>query len=271
MNNIFKDQAYRVLLVSLKNEVIEETKRFQSNTIFIQDAANYLREFQSRLIQKTKKYFNSPSQYHKDTKVRIIKTPHGSLSEYLAPRIDKYDDVEKWFAKERLQKNHEMRITELKKQVKNYFQKNSLKEDKDELKDWATNSDTLTLPIHTLDKCRFDAISSQTICNYINETEDISDWVLSVMFLEIARIDTWQYSSSKLLSVECAEGNLYSGGLAWKETEMRLVLPKQRNIDFFDLEFNSHYKIPKQIGIACKEAAKNNLKEIDDLLGITGM
>ena len=55
MNNIFKDQAYRVLLVSLKNEVIEETKRFQSNTIFIQDAANYLREFQSRLIQKTKK------------------------------------------------------------------------------------------------------------------------------------------------------------------------------------------------------------------------
>ena len=89
------------------------------------------------------------------------------------------------------------------------------------------------------------------------------------MFLEIMRIDTWQYSSSKLLSVECARGNLYWGGFAWTQSEMQLVLPTQRAIDFFDLEFDSNYKIPKLIGIACKEAAKNNLKEIDDLLGIT--
>ena len=52
---------------------------------------------------------------------------------------------------------------------------------------------------------------------------------------------------------------------------MSLNYPKNKHYsygNFLSLEFDTNYKIPRLIGIECKKAAADNLKTIDNILGI---
>lgn len=280
MNNIFKDQAYRLLLRSIKNEITQELSGLQSDVIFIKDAKNIVRNFQNNLAKRVKPYFNHICEYNGET-IRKIKTPHNSFTRTHLPRIDEFDKFfDESFLKERLENNHMKRIQDLQNRVKIYFKRNLIK-DEGMPKKWETNSATLDTPTHSIDIFRFNAICSQTVFRNLIDMGDVSDYVISCMYEELSRINTWQYASNKFLKTDTIHGSL-SALMRYGEKphveyhdftdpEMKLRLPISSNYEFADLmtfQLKTNYKLPRLIGIACKKAALNNLKDIDNLLGI---
>jgi len=271
INNIFKDQAYRLLLRTIKNEITEELRELQSDVIFIKDAKNKIRNFQSILAKRVKPYFNHKCEHNGET-IRKIKTPYNSYTRTTLPRVGSFDNFfDESFSKETLEENYHKKIKEIRRRVQNYFEKDLKKKERYELKQWTTDSRTLIYPVHSIDKFRFNAICSQTVFNYLMDTADVSDYVISCMYLQVNQINTWQYASNKYLRTDCERYLLCDGGDLNHE-EMGLMFPLEHNYhgpSFSTLEFHTNYKLPRLIGMACKKEALNNLDEIDYLLGIS--
>ena len=280
MNNIFKDQAYRLLLRSIKNEITQELSELQSDVIFIKDAKNIVRNFQNNLAKRVKPYFNHICELNGET-IRKIKKPHNSFTRTHLPRIDEFDKFfDESFSKERLENNHIKRIQDLKNRVQIYLKGNFIK-DEGMPKQWETESATLDIPIHSIDIFRFNAICSQTVFSYLIDMGDVSDYVISCMYEELSRINTWQYASNKFLKTDTIYGSLsalmeygekpYIEYHDFTDLEMKLRLPVSSGYEYADVmtfQVKTNYKLPRLIGIACKKAALNNLEDIDSLLGI---
>ena len=148
-------------------------------------------------------------------------------------------------------------------------------------KQWETDSATLDIPIHSIDIFRFNAICSQTVFSYLIDIGDVSDYVISCMYEELCRINTWQYASNKFLKTDTIYGSLsalmeygekpYIEYHDFTDLEMQLRLPVSSGYEHADVmtfQVKTNYKLPRLIGIACKKAALNNLEDIDSLLGI---
>jgi hypothetical protein len=281
MNNIFKDQAYRLLLSSIKNEITQELSSLQSDVIFIKDVKNIVRNFQNNLAERVKPYFNHICDRNGET-IRKIKTPYNSFTRTHLPRIDEFDKFfDESFSKERLENNHIQRIQDLKNRVQIYLKGNLIK-DEGMPKQWKTNSPTLDIPTHSIDRFRFNAICSQTIFRHLIDVGDVSDYVISCMYEELSRINTWQYASNKFLrtdSVYVSLSALMEYGKKphteyhdFTDPETKLRYPLSSNYEYADLvsfQLKTNYKLPRLIGIACKKEALNDVREIDHLLGIS--
>ena len=112
------------MLRTIKNEITEELRELQSDVIFIKDAKNRIRNFQSILAERVKSYFNHkqerrdllpiPACNEQTDKalrygetVRKIKTPHDSFATTHLPRVDSFDNFfDESFSKETLEENH---------------------------------------------------------------------------------------------------------------------------------------------------------------------
>lgn len=283
MNNIFKDQKYRLLLALIKKEITNELNELQGDIIHIKDAKNKMREFQSSLAKRVSSYFNHKSEYN-GYSIRKIKTPFNSFTDTLLPGTNDYDEYfGDYLSKDNLKQRHESRIEELKKIIKRYYEHDYIKHETHSLNEWSTDSPVLTIPIHSIDVFRFNAISSQAVYENLAETGDASDYVISCMYKEISRINTWQYASNKFIRTSVVSAPLYSSmrsnyskhqeqyiGFS-NDFEMELNLPTKSEFSYGDLmglRVKTNYKIPRLIGIACKKAASENIKKIDDFLGI---
>ena len=287
------------MLRTIKNEITEELRELQSDVIFIKDAKNRIRNFQSILAERVKSYFNHkqerrdllpiPACNEQTDKalrygetVRKIKTPHDSFATTHLPRVDSFDNFfDESFSKETLEENHHKRIEDLRRRVKEYFEKDLLK-DEGMPEKWRTDSRTLDIPSHAIDKFRFNAICSQTVFNNLIDIGDVSDYVISCMYQELSRINTWQYASNKFLrtdsiyvplSASMEDGEKpYTEYHDFKDPETKLSYPLSSNYEYADLmsfQLKTNYKLPRLIGIACKKEAANNVHEIDYLLGIS--
>ncbi len=262
-----------MLLRSIKNEITEELRELQSDVIFIKDAKNKIRNFQSILANRVKPYFNHKKEHNGET-IRKIKIPSRGIyfTTTHLPRVDDFDNFfDESFSKETLEENYHERIERLKWQVKYYFENDLLKKEKHELLQWTTDSTTLIYPLHSIDRFRFDAICSQTVFNYLMDIGDVSDYVISCMYREVDRINTWQYASNKFLRTDCAAYRL-SADKFLSHPEMTLMFPLENNSQLpslSTLQFYTNYKLPRLIGMACKKEALNNVHEIDYLLGIS--
>ena len=259
------------MLRTIKNEITEELRELQSDVIFIKDAKNRIKNFQSILAKRVKPYFNHEWEHNGET-IRKIKTPHNSFTTTHLPRVDSFDNFfDESFSKETLEENYHKRVEDLRRRVKEYFERNLIKKEKHELSQWTTDSRALFYPLHSIDRFRFDAICSQTVFNYLINAGDVSDYVISCMYREINRINTWQYASNKYLRTDCKSYLLCDGG-DLGHPEMSLMFPLEHDYhgqSLSDLEFHTNYKLPRLIGMACKKEALNNLDEIDYLLGIS--
>lgn len=269
------------MLRTIKNEITEELSELQSDVIYIKDAKNKIRNFQIRLAKRVQPYFNHKWEHSGET-IRKIKTPHGSFTTTHLPRVDSFDNFfDKSLHKEILEENHHKRIEDLRRRVKEYFDKDLLKEEGMPEK-WRTDSRTLDTPGHAIDKFRFNAICSQTVFNNLIDIGDVSDYVISCMYQELSRINTWQYASNKFLrtdsiyvplSASMEDGEKpYTEYHDFKDPETKLSYPLSSNYEYADLmsfQLKTNYKLPRLIGIACKKEAANNVHEIDYLLGIS--
>ena len=283
------------MLRTIKNEITEELSELQSDVIFIKDAKNKIRNFQSILAERVKPYFNhtqdrdyknllpNPACYEQTDKglrygetIRKIKNPHDYFVTTHLPRIDSFDNFfDESFSKETLEENYHKRVEDLRRRVKEYFEKDLLK-DEGMPEKWRTDSRTLDTPGHAIDKFRFNAICSQTVFNHLMDNGDVSDYVISCMYAELGRINTWQYASNKFLRTDSLLAPL-SSSMAdgeWPHTkyhdftdpEMKLRFPISGNYEYADLmsfQVKTNYKLPRLIGMACKKEALNNLDEID--------
>lgn len=284
MNNIFKDQAYRLLLASIKKEVTEELKELQGDIIHLKDASERLRKFQYLLGERVDGYFNHKSETTQE-KIRKIKTPYNSYKSTYFPRVTEFDRIfEDYFSLEYLKERHEKRIEHLSMLVKEYYKNEYFKDEKHNLKEWTTDSRTLTIPLHSVDVFRFNAICSQTVYENLAITGDASDYVISCMYGELARIDTWQYRSNRFLINEIEKVSLCESMMRtdyiehnssyrgfFDDYEMSLNYPKNKHYSYgslLSLEVDTNYKIPRLIGIALKKAAAENLETVDNILGI---
>lgn len=88
-NNVFKDQAYRaVLLMKMKFYQGELEGRYLHSPLLIEHADQKLKEYKIDLINSVKGYFNHTSDYVEGRVVRKIKTPYDSYSEYQLPSLE---------------------------------------------------------------------------------------------------------------------------------------------------------------------------------------
>ena len=92
MNNIFKDQAYRLLLASIKKEITQELKELQGDIIHLKDASERLRNFQYLLGERVDGYFNHKSETTQE-KIRKIKTPYNSYKSTYFPRVTEFNRI----------------------------------------------------------------------------------------------------------------------------------------------------------------------------------
>lgn len=272
-NNVFKDQAYRaVLLMKVKFYQRELEGRYLHSPLLIEHADQKRKEYITDLINTVKGYFNHTSKkYGQGGIVRKIKTPYDSYREYQLPSLETNNLYIENLSKEALLKNHQNRIEKLRVDIRSLIQSGSAIKKPGSI-------DDLRVGDHGLDGIRNCAICSEAVLKYISDTGDVSDFVISDMFNEIRKIDSYEYASNRFTSVRMAEFTLidthpptskysetYDGGTY--ECNLYHPNPKKYWADDFRLSLTD-FKIPKAIQTAKMTAIRDNLEAIDNLLGI---
>jgi hypothetical protein len=270
-NNVFKDQAYRaVLLMKMKFYQGELEGRYLHSPLLIEHADQKLKEYKIDLVNSVKRYFNHTSDYVEGRIVRKIKTPFNSYQEYQLPSLEINDLYIEKLSRKVLLKNHQNRVEKLRVDVRSLIQSGSIIE-KPKLRD-------LQVGDHRLNGIRNSAICSGAVLKYVSETGDVSDFVISDMFNEIRKIDSYQYASNRFTSVNMARFTVIDSNPPTSQ-DLRTIDRGTFECNLYHPNIEGHmaddyqlsltgFKIPKAIQTAKMTAIRDNLEEIDNLLGI---
>jgi hypothetical protein len=271
MFNALKAGAYRLILLDEIKKTKALLKEFSSSHVYPDKAESILLGFKHQLIRRVEKYFNNRCE-KTQRKIRRIKNDYGSIKTYYLPDLDNPKNYEVLLSQEEVLADHQSRIHTLKSQLEAYinsggeiFKLEPSKNDK-----YPELNIAYAGP-NKLNSIRRDAIISCSVLKYLKE-QDVSDYLISDMFSQISGIDSSEYHFNKYVSTKMQAIDFidYEFGQGGHTYPYELTYPSEgwSYLDLNNLQVISDYKIPKYINQQMVKAARNNLEEVDELLGI---
>lgn len=271
MFNALKAGAYRLILLDEIKKTKVLLKEFSSSHVYPDKAESILLGFKHQLIRRVEKYFNDRCE-KTQRKVRRIKNDYGSIKTYYLPDLDNPKNYEVLLSQEEVLADHQSRIHALKSQLEAYINSGGeIIKPEPSKNDQHPELDISLAGPNKLNGIRRDAIVTCSVLKYLKE-QDVSDYLVSDMFKQISAIDSSEYYFNEYVSTDMERFDFIeydlNHGIYTYPYELTYPCERYSYPNLWHLQVSTDYKIPKFINQQMVKAARNNLEEIDELLGI---